>query len=394
MLGKVFVSCVLILFAAANSFFSLKYFTLPYLWIALSWIGVLLSAVVLLPSLKRASLAIIGAIAVVSIVEGAIWYMDNSVHGDIAKSGTFNWASHHILGYTADKDTTQSSALIYRGDKLYDVSYTMDKNGFRVTPPGPIAERDRKGCVLVFGDSFTFGWGLNDKDTMPYMLALRSGQRYAVHNLAFLTHGPHQMLASFEFGLLVPSVKCREGERHYVLYQTTPDHVRRVAGIRDRVDLHHGPGYTIDGDGKASYRGQFGSNLSTREKIDGYLAKSALFRKIVGGDAMYTRRYRQGDLNLYFAVLEQARSRMSKMYAHSEMHVLLWGGDQFDTQGILRREIQKGLTDRRFTVHRIEEILPGADQYKEEFYLRGFDPHPNATANEKIANYVASRILK
>lgn len=393
-LGNFFVAGVLAVFAAVVSLMALKHFPLPYVWMALSWIGVLLCMVVLLPRARRVALLLSAIVGGLATVEVSIWYVDNRVHADIEKGGTFTWVEHEILGYVASKDTTQSSILIFRGDKLYDVNYTMDGNGFRITRSEPTKSKDPEACVLLFGDSFTFGWGLNDKDTMPYQLARQLGPKYDVYNLAFLTHGPHQMLASFENGFFKQAVKCKVNEPHYILYQTTPDHVRRVAGLRDRVDLHRGPQYSMAGEGKISYQGQFGDNLSTRRKIEAMLSRSSLFRRLAGGNAMYTRAFRQDDLDLYFAVVENARSRMRGMYPQSEMHILFWGGDSLDTQGALRDLVLMGLKDRGFPIHRIDEILPGADQFKAEYFLRGFDPHPNSATNERIARYLTTRVVR
>ena len=54
----------------------------------------------------------------------------------------------------------------------------------------------------------------------------------------------------------------------------------------------------------------------------------------------------------------------------------------------------KGLGKKGLTIHRVNDILPGADQYKAEYFLGGFDLHPNPAANGRIADYVVRNILK
>jgi hypothetical protein len=394
MIGRLFVGAVLVVFAAVISFLSLKYFTAPYLWAALSWASVFVCALVLVPRAKMLWLGLIVLACLAAGAESLAWISDNRVFADIKKAGTFVWVSHEILGYTATRGVAQTEAQTYRGEKLYDVTYTMNANGLRITPPSTRISTDGKRCVLFFGDSFTFGWGLNDQDTMPYRVGVKSVSKYAVYNLAFLTHGPQQMLAALEHDLVEKAVDCNAREIKYVIYQTTPDHVRRAAGLRDRVDLHHGPQYTLESNGQVSYQGQFGSNPSAREKLERALSKSSLYRKLAGGNAIYSRSYRPEDVTLFLAIVDSARARVKSTYPDSEFHVLFWGNDVLDEGGTLAKEMLKGLGDKGLTVHRVNDILPGSDQFKAEYFLGGFDLHPNPGANERIADYVVRSILK
>lgn len=54
----------------------------------------------------------------------------------------------------------------FAGD--YDVTVTIDPRGFRVTPQRPSQPK-----LLMLGDSFTFGLGVEDDETFPYQLAER-----------------------------------------------------------------------------------------------------------------------------------------------------------------------------------------------------------------------------
>ena len=48
----------------------------------------------------------------------------------------------------------------------YDVTYTIDADGHRVTPsPGT-----PRATIMLVGDSFTFGTGVEDRETYPYLL--------------------------------------------------------------------------------------------------------------------------------------------------------------------------------------------------------------------------------
>lgn len=143
-----------------------------------------------------------------------------------------------------------------------------------------------------------------------------------------------------------------------------------------------------------SYEGQFGEDGSTAEKIKRQLSKSLFYRKLVGGNALYSRSYNSKDLALYLAIVDSARARVKSQYPESEFHVLVWGNDAYDKDKVLVKKILVGLTKQGIPTHRINDILPDSDDNKPEYFLLKFDPHPNAAANDHIAKYIVEKILK
>ncbi len=392
--GNVLVGSVLVIFAAIISFSALKSFTVPYLWISLTWVVVILCAIVLVPRYRSLWIKFIVLVSIFAGLEAYFWISENWVFTQIKSEGTFRWAEHDLLGYTAHKGVSHREAKFYRDKKMYDVVYTMDAYGHRITPPYKLNRTSNKQCILFFGDSNTFGLGLNDQDTLPYRVGIRSGAGYDVYNLSFMTHGPHQMLMMLERDMINPTVNCSPGEIKYVIYQTTADHVRRAAGLRDKVDLHRGPQYVLQENGGVTYQGQIGEDRSTAEKIERQLSKSYLYRKLVGGNAMYSRAYNSEDVELYLAIVGSARTRVKSQYPESEFHVLVWGNDTYDKNKVLLKQVLAGLTEKGISLHRINDILPGSDDNKPEYFIIEFDPHPNAAANDRIAKYIVEKILK
>jgi lysophospholipase L1-like esterase len=69
----------------------------------------------------------------------------------------------------------------------FNVNGTIDANGYRLNPNNPI---DAKKTILFVGDSFIFGWGLRDDQTMPAMLStslINKGiKEYTVINAGFV----------------------------------------------------------------------------------------------------------------------------------------------------------------------------------------------------------------
>ena len=70
---------------------------------------------------------------------------------------------HKILGWIPAEHAQVSDVL----SNNYDVTYTIDGDGFRTTPSRP----DAKHTIYIFGDSFTFGQGVDDEETFSSILS-------------------------------------------------------------------------------------------------------------------------------------------------------------------------------------------------------------------------------
>ena len=82
--------------------------------------------------------------------------------------------------------------VISNGKIIIDKYYTINEDGFRMTPK--INNLKATKSINFFGGSFTFGYGLNDDQTLPYYV-----QNYftdwKVNNYGISGYGVHQMLA-------------------------------------------------------------------------------------------------------------------------------------------------------------------------------------------------------
>ena len=79
-----------------------------------------------------------------------------------------------------------------QGNVQYDVTYTVAAGQRRTSENPPEAPP-----VIATGCSFTFGHGLNDQDTWPWLLQQRS-PRYRVMNVATMGYGTDQALLAAE----------------------------------------------------------------------------------------------------------------------------------------------------------------------------------------------------
>ena len=72
---------------------------------------------------------------------------------------------HSMLGWVPYKNATRVDNL----DGNYYVTYNIDAKGFRRTPSQPLATK----TIYFFGDSFTFGHGVEDNQTFASVISSR-----------------------------------------------------------------------------------------------------------------------------------------------------------------------------------------------------------------------------
>ena len=280
-----------------------------------------------------------------------------------------------VFGYRLREAIAVPERFMMDGEVVYDITYTMEPNGLRLAPPYVPGGGSR--CIVFFGCSFTFGMGLPDEATSPYLTGLFSGQRHRIYNVSFNGWGPHQMLAGLETGRVASLLDCVPT---HVIYHSVHDHVRRVAGAPHDA---HGPRFVLDGAGGVRREGRFddyGTPFALRWPR---LARSHLLRR-------WAESFRPGpsEFELFHGIVAASRDYVERRWPGAEFHVLLWNKPWKDDS-----EYWEGLERRGIRVHPISEILPN---YPEDRKLYGIpnDGHPNLLANEHIARYVVREILR
>lgn len=107
-----------------------------------------------------------------------------------------------------------------------DITYTFDSRGFRIYPD---LDQERPKKLFCFGCSYTFGHGLPDYETWPYMLSKKLGDDWCVKNYG--VHG-----ASFELiSMLFYEVMKSEAQRPDYVCFIFPDPFRRFYVGNNRI---------------------------------------------------------------------------------------------------------------------------------------------------------------
>ena len=145
---------------------------------------------------------------------------------------------------------------------IYDVTYTIDIHGNRLTPLSPNFLKTRTGKRALFiGGSFTFGEGLEDNETLPYYFQDNSGIQGI--NAGMGGHGTHQALKILEDEQIFNE---RSGGKNvdFYIYRIIPNHINRAAGYSPFDNK--GPCYELNQKSKPIYQGSF-IDCSKREAL-------------------------------------------------------------------------------------------------------------------------------
>jgi hypothetical protein len=290
---------------------------------------------------------------------------------------------HPVLGYRPKPGGVRRVIMYVGEQRIYDATYTIGPDGLRVTPRAAAPE----GSLLCFGDSFTYGEGLQDEETWPSRAAESLGDRLQVHNLAFSGYGPHQMLSALERahleGLLAAPPRA-------AVYLAITDHVPRVAGMGGWDPS--GPCYVLDAGGRLRFAGTFEearragllreTGTAAGNWIRRQVAKSNVFGRLAGGTP-----YGPDEVALFAEVVRRAEAEVRARWPGCAFHVLLW-----DNWRGVNEELLPALQSRGLEVHLASSILPGFPAEKEAYRISAHETHPNAKAAAILGRYVAERI--
>jgi hypothetical protein len=327
-------------------------------------------------AVRRAALVAAGLALPVAAVESVARFLDAreaaSVQTTELSPGYYR--SHDVLGFAPSPNSRSTGTRVNGRDTVYSVTYTIDGDGLRVGPePRSTNPAD---CVLFFGDSFTYGEGVADRETIPYVVGVLSG--YRIYNFAYHGYGPHQMLAAIEQGMVSRVVRCQP---RTIVYAAIADHPWRAAGQAPWDQ--HGPRFVLGKDGPI-YTGPFDAAPPGRPLWERVLRRSHAYRLYVAA------RVTDNDIALFAAIVAAARDRLHALYPSASFHVILW--DAESASALIRREAE-ALQHAGITPQLASAMLPGYAKTPLAYELGPTDHHPNAATDRLVAQFVVDHFL-
>jgi len=259
------------------------------------------------------------------------------------------------VGFIAGANKHVTARKLAGSQVIYDVSYTTGPDHFRVVPEANQAER----CVLLFGDSFTFGEGVNDDETSAAQIVIQSKGLVAAKNLGIGGWGAHQFLAGLQSGRFQRAISCRPTDAVFLI---TAAQIGRVAG-RGPWDPH-GPLFRLDAKGRPMRAGNFDTAGTSLRELVG-------LNRLTEGE----------EEDLEAALIAEGEHELTRLYPGIRFRVFTWAGV---ADGVLWR-----LSERRLDVHTMQQLIP---DYSVDTYLisPAIEGHPTPRAYERLAAYFLS----
>jgi hypothetical protein len=297
-------------------------------------------------------------------------------------SGTYTsgyWERHHpVLGYAPAPGRTSTATKHQAGELVYAVTYTITGDGLRLAPPH---RPDAAASIVFFGDSHTFGEGVEDDETAPYRVGLRTEGRLAVYNFGFHGYGPHHMLAALEAGYA--AARIRYPPRH-VIFVTGDYHDARVMGSPWDPD---GPRYRLGPDGRLVRAGSFREHRDLRQRLRARAERRAERSGIARAFLERVLPEHRSNRDLYVAVVDSAGRAATRAFPGADFHVLFW--DNTARAGAYIA----ALAARGLRVHPMSRALPRLADDPHGYQLSPLDGHPTPAAHDLIARYIVETII-
>ena len=301
------------------------------------------------------------------------------------------WADNNITGYSALPNVSGKSISRNKrtGEIIYDITYSTNENGWRKIPS---SNANSKKCFLFFGDSFTYGEGLNDDETLPFFFG-KEMKDYQIFNFGYHGYGPHQALALILSGEVERVLSDKKCESINALYESLIDHIRRANGLAwwEQGNKNIPKFKTIN-----NQVVWINANKNLKEKnlihelsLTKYGRKSYLLKML----DMQTYNFKQEYNELYFAILSTMENEL-KARLNASFTLFLWDTSNL-SKDLEKREFEailKWLKNGQMQYFLMSQV---ADDYKDNRLKYGIhkdDLHPNALANEKIAEFLATKI--
>jgi hypothetical protein len=319
----------------------------------------------------------------VAVIAFGVWQKMQPVPQAPHLEGTINAGFDQIVddvGYIPGANYRVTARRVADGKVIYDVTYTVDANGFRIVPPHP--DDPPESCVLLFGDSFTFGEGVQDDETFAADIVRQSGGKVAAVNLGESGWGPHQLLAGLQSGRFQKDVTCKPTDAVYLMI---PDHVGRAVG-RSPWDKH-GPRFRLDAEGKPVRDGNFdspGPPVSPNPDLDeGFLGWR---RMLLGVSALGTPK----EAEFTSALLIDSAREMKQAWPGIRVHLIDW--NPYDNRRAA--EIGARLKVAGIDVRPLDAIIPDYLDHIDRYLIAPkIEAHPNVTGHKRIAAYILHEIV-
>ncbi|MGQ0582366.1 MAG: hypothetical protein ACT4O6_10550 [Reyranella sp.] len=222
-----------------------------------------------------------------------------------------------ILGFRPLPNSQAIATVTFGPETIYRRTYHFDDSAARVTPPGPAGS----DTYLFLGDSFVFGQGLRDDESLAAQFAKVNDHKVRAVNLGVPGYGPNHLVRAIEAGLLDryigQSVKA-------VVSWIIPAHLARVTG--DGSWLGSSPRYELK-NGVPHHTGSFNEYRWTHPLAG---LKYLLGEQFLFVDAIGMRQRQEEQAELFVALMARLQVLVREKFGAPLVVVYSWPDE--DTQ--------------------------------------------------------------
>ena len=290
---------------------------------------------------------------------------------------------HPVLGFRPKPDSTAVANATFNGQPVYHQTYHIDSEGGRVTPKAPAGA----DLYLFLGDSFMFGQGIADNETLPALFAAVNDGKVRTLNLSAPGNAPNHLVRAFEAGLLDryigQPVKA-------VIVWIIPAQLARTTG--DGSWLASSPRYEL-ADGKLVHTGSFTEHRLTHPiaGLKYYLGELFPFIASIG-----EKQRQEEQLRLFVAMMARVQQYAREKFNAPLVVVYSWPDEKSrGTHGdsvIDQSELVDVITQMRkmgIELVRVDDLTSNQPIDK---LLIPHDGHPTRYTNELIAAELRKRL--
>lgn len=292
---------------------------------------------------------------------------------------------HPVLGFRPAPNSKVEAVATFDGRPVYRQTYTFDPYGGRTTPPAPAGS----DLYLFLGDSFMFGQGLRDEETLASQFARATGNSVRVLNFGVPGNAPNHLVRAFEAGLLDgyigQPVKA-------VVVWIIPAQLARTTG--DGSWLSSSPRYELR-DGKLVHTGSF-EGYRWSHPLAGL--KYLLGQHFAFVDAIGQQQRQAEQADLFVAMMARLRDYAQDKFKAPLFIVYSWPDEKTNTgygdgsSGMASSMV----VDTLLRVRKLGVAMLRADDlssgYPDDKLMIPHDGHPSVFQNGLIADELKKRL--
>jgi hypothetical protein len=272
-----------------------------------------------------------------------------------------------VLGYRPKANTKVDVRETFDGKPVFHHTYTILADQTRATPAAPTGA----DTYVFLGDSFMFGDGLGDDETVPSQFARLAGSSVRTVNLSASGYGPNHLVRAVEAGLVD---QYKGAKLMAAVTWIIPDHLRRVTG--DGSWLGSSPRYVLE-NGVPRFTGTF-DEYRWSHPLEG--ARYLLGEWFAFINAIGQQQRQQAQADLFVALVVRLQTLVRERYGIPLLVIYSWPDQSSDDPLLV--SIPGKLKAAGVKLMRVNDVTGGHDVSK---LLIPHNGHPTAFQDRLIA---------